>query len=401
MTTDYDIITVGGGLGGAALAKSMAERGYRVLVVERETQFKDRVRGEWLAPWGVVETKELGIYDLLMESCGHHPVWFDTRLGPAPLGDRDLAETTPGGCHSMTFYHPAMQEALIAAAEKAGAEVRRQARVRGIDAGAELRARLESNGHEEAVSARLIVGVDGRQSLVRKWAGFETSEIPAINQICGIFFDDIPAPEDRSVNVLNPFLQRLVIVFPQGHRRARVYLANRIDEGIRLQGEKDVPRFIEEVVKTGIDAAYFEGAHADGPLATFPGVYEWVERPYKDGIALVGDAACTSDPTWGQGLSLTVRGVRALRDALLADDDWERAGAVYAADHAQFWGTSRTVEGWFSELFFSKGPEADEMRGRVFGRIAQDPEMLHDCGFSGPDAAPADEAARRRFFGED
>ena len=41
----YDIITVGGGLGGSTLAKAMAERGARVLVVERERHFKDR--GAW------------------------------------------------------------------------------------------------------------------------------------------------------------------------------------------------------------------------------------------------------------------------------------------------------------------------------------------------------------------
>ena len=61
----YDIITVGGGLGGAALAKAMAEHGARVLVLEREKQFKDRVRGENIAPWGVAETQALGLYDLL------------------------------------------------------------------------------------------------------------------------------------------------------------------------------------------------------------------------------------------------------------------------------------------------------------------------------------------------
>ncbi len=58
--SDYDIITVGGGMGGAALAKAMAEKGYRVLVLEREARFKDRVRGEWLAPWGVAEAQALG-----------------------------------------------------------------------------------------------------------------------------------------------------------------------------------------------------------------------------------------------------------------------------------------------------------------------------------------------------
>ena len=43
---DYDIITVGGGLGGASIAKAMAERGAPVLIIEREAKFKDRVRGE-------------------------------------------------------------------------------------------------------------------------------------------------------------------------------------------------------------------------------------------------------------------------------------------------------------------------------------------------------------------
>lgn len=62
----YDLITIGGGLGGASLAKAMADRGARVLVLEREPRFKDRVRGEQMHPWGVAEAKLLGIYDLPM-----------------------------------------------------------------------------------------------------------------------------------------------------------------------------------------------------------------------------------------------------------------------------------------------------------------------------------------------
>src|SRR5262249_55052104 len=65
----YDIITVGGGLGGAALAKSMAEHGARVLVLEREKRFKDRIRGEFMAPWGVAEAQALGIDGLLRATC--------------------------------------------------------------------------------------------------------------------------------------------------------------------------------------------------------------------------------------------------------------------------------------------------------------------------------------------
>src|SRR5262245_50697630 len=91
----YDLVTVGGGLAASALANSMAGRGYRVLVLERETEFKDRVRGEAMQPWGVGECRELGIYDALMDSCGHESPWFDIHMGPHQLAHRDLVATTP------------------------------------------------------------------------------------------------------------------------------------------------------------------------------------------------------------------------------------------------------------------------------------------------------------------
>jgi choline dehydrogenase-like flavoprotein len=47
----YDIITIGSGIAASALAKAMAEHGAKVLVLEREVKFKDRVRGEGLVCW--------------------------------------------------------------------------------------------------------------------------------------------------------------------------------------------------------------------------------------------------------------------------------------------------------------------------------------------------------------
>jgi menaquinone-9 beta-reductase len=61
-SSQFDLVTVGGGLAASALAISMAGKGARVLMLEKEKQFRDRVRGESLAPWGAGEAKELGVW---------------------------------------------------------------------------------------------------------------------------------------------------------------------------------------------------------------------------------------------------------------------------------------------------------------------------------------------------
>lgn len=56
MTETHDVVVVGAGIGGAALATVLARNGIDVLVLERQTAYRDKVRGEWMAPWGVAET---------------------------------------------------------------------------------------------------------------------------------------------------------------------------------------------------------------------------------------------------------------------------------------------------------------------------------------------------------
>jgi len=46
-TNAYDLVIIGGGIAGSSLACSMAKAGARVLLLESEIEFRDRVRGEW------------------------------------------------------------------------------------------------------------------------------------------------------------------------------------------------------------------------------------------------------------------------------------------------------------------------------------------------------------------
>lgn len=91
----------------------------------------------------------------------------------------------------------------------------------------------------------------------------------------------------------------------------------------------------------------------------------------RDGVALVGDAASSNDPSWGQGLAL--RDACVLSDEMLADQDWAAAGNRYAARHGRHYGTIRTVSGWFYDIFQRLGLEAEAWRARALPLIAQDP----------------------------
>ena len=398
----YDIITVGGGMGGSALAFAMADRGARVLVLERERQFRDRVRGEFLASWGVAELRALGLYALLRDSCGHELPWIDQGLRPGHLERRDLVATTPMSAPVLSFYHPRMQEVLLAAATHAGAEVCRGASVHEVRPGVRPTVVVEQDGHNEEICARLVVGADGRTAMTRGWGGFATEQDPPPGVLTvGVLFEEMwGIPDDASYVLFNPSLGQSVPVFPQGQGRVRAYFCYHSQAPYRLQGERDVPRLIEESVRTGTPAAFFQGARAVGPLATFEGADRWVPHPYRMGVALIGDAAASTEPTFGQGMSLTLRDARVLRDHLLSQEDWHMAGQAYAEDHDRYYGAVRTVQHWFKQLFFAPGPETEARQDSVVPLLIQDATRIPDVLFSGPEV-PVDETVRRRFFGEE
>lgn len=387
-----DIITVGGGIAASSLARAMAERGARVLVLEREKQFKDRVRGEAVVSWGVAEANELGICRLLKEKCAH-----DVPYVEAGSGLRDLRTTTLHQLPLLSFPHQVMQEVLLAAAENAGAEVRRGVSVEQIECGAEPAVVVD--GHVR-ISARLVVAADGRGSAARKWAGFPICEQSNGYYMAGVLLTNVHASTETMHAIFNPELGTWTGLIPQGGGQFRAYFVYPKTTGYRLQGESMLSLFIRESAKGYPPIAdYCADAKSIGPLASFDVSDNWVEHPYRDGVALVGDAAATTDPTYGQGLSFALRAARVLRDELTKSSDWEAAGRRYAEQHQRSFHACHTVEGWIRAIFQDPSPEAAALRARALPQIAEDPTRVPDHIFSGPDL-PSNEQVRARFFGE-
>ena len=399
MPRAFDIIAVGGGLGGAALAWTMARHGASVLVLERERQFQDRVRGEAVLPWGTVELKRLGLYELLLRECGQEIRWFDISFGPTGSTRRDLLATTPQQTPVLTFHHPHMQECLLQAAGEAGAEGQRGVEVCEMECGTVPTVTVRGDA-VETYQARMIVGADGRNSWTRQCAGFQVHRDPDGLSASGVLLESVPIPADTAYFRFNLDLGQMALVLPQRGQRVRAYVFHQASEGKQLHGPAAMTQFIEESIRAGAPAAWFQSARDAGPLATGNGAAVWVEHPWRNGVALVGDAAGSSDPTWGSGLSTTLLDVRTLCEQLRSHDDWQAAGMAYAAIRDGYYQSLRTAHDWYATMFMDPGPAGQVRRRKAIPRISQDMTRMPDLFALGP-LTPVDETARKRFFGED
>ena len=301
----------------------------------------------------------------------------------------------------LTFYHPEMQECLLAAAESAGAQVLRGAVAKRVTPGAAPRVEYDHDAAPHTATARIVVGADGRNSAVRKWAGFTPQRAEQRRWFAGILMDGLSAPEDTMTSRFAPEQGLMSWIFPQGGGRVRTYVGFAYASSYqRLQGDRDIERFIQTSIDLGVPRECYANVTPAGPLATFDATDVWVDSPYSEGVVLIGDAAATSDPTWGQGMSLTLHDVRLLSAALQATDDWDAAARSYGEQHDRDAATIRSADTWYTDVFLDIGAGADARRARALPHILQDPSRIPEAPLAGPEVG-ADDGVRRRFFGED
>lgn len=384
---DCDLLIAGGGLAGSALGRAMALAGHHVIIVEKETAFRDRIRGEVLLPWGSVEAKELDIYDILIRTCATEVARQHFYYSGAATSPRDYRTSTPKGTCTLTFFHPEMQETLLNEASRAGAEIWRGTALSALRPGDRPEADISGVDGMKTVRARLVVGADGRESHVATLLAMQRSKDETELFTGGLQMTGDLQIEHALYFCLHAISGRGVILVQNRPGNFRAYLLHHKDAlPRRLSGARDFAAVMQHFREIGLPPDWLEGLTPYGFFASFDGAHRWIPHPVRANCVLLGDAAAASDPVWGNGLSRTLRDVRLLRDRLLDDMNWTRAADGYAKDHDDFFQRLRRAERLNARLHFSMGEEAERRRQLAYARMESEPELNPDVSGLGPEA---------------
>jgi menaquinone-9 beta-reductase len=320
----YDVIAIGGGIGGSGCATVLARAGLSVLVLEPTTEYPDIVRGEWIGPWGIVEARTTGLHDVFVEAGAHLLTQLFT-FDEAIEGETALRQPLPMGVFvpdiegPLCIRHPIACQALADAAVVAGATV-----LRGVShiASSDGVVSYTANGTSAQARGRLVIGADGRGSPVRRALGIELEKSETDHYLGGVLVDGLEWWDDTSQCVATEDRDH-VLLFPQGGGRARIYIAFETADRERFAGPDRARAFLEACVMDCWPGSQgFEHARAVSPAHAYRSADTWTTRPFAPGVVLVGDAAGYNDPIIGQGLSITNRDIRLVTEAILSSDDW-------------------------------------------------------------------------------
>jgi len=391
----YDVVVVGGGIAGSAVAATLAAADLTVLVLERQTVYRDKVRGEYMHPWGVAEMLRLGLEQALLDAGGSYAdglVGFGEHIDPAvaiatavPLGL--LLPDVPG---ALCVGHPQASEALNTLAVRRGAHVVRGVGDVELTAGPSPIVGYEFDGVIHQAACRLIIGADGRQSTVRRAMNLPLQQAESRATLGGML---VHAPKWQGTSAFTGNEgDRYFLCFPRRDGLVRMYLA--CEPGAPRSGPDRAQQMLDGFrLECVPDSELLATAEPAGPCSYYMGSDARVDNPAVEGAVLVGDAAGWSDPIIGEGLSVALRDARSVTEALLANDDWSVAAfEPYAVERTERMRRLRVTADVVTEIRCTFTPEGHARRVAFIDQTMTDPLILGLMLSSliGPETGPAE-----------
>ena len=347
-----DVVVVGAGPAGAATAILLAERGWSVALLDKAAFPRPKICGEYLSPEAARILDRLAVLKAV-DQAGAQPLRGMKIIAPdgTALDGRYPTSGPWRGYrdHALAIPREVLDRILVDRARSLPVDVRERHRVTGLlrDAGAVVGVTAQDeDGKDVQIAARLVVGADGRASVVAASLGLmrphRLRRMALIQHVSGLEgLDDrgeiyLDPPDYAILNPVAPGLVNLGLVVPLGHarpfaRRLETFFTARLKQlrhlAPRLEGMKPAGRLL-----------------VMGPLA-----YR-VSEPRVGGVLLAGDAAGFYDPFTGEGIFTALRSAELLTEtahaALTRDDLSVESLAAYAdARGREFAGKSRVTRG--------------------------------------------------------
>ncbi len=315
----YDVIVVGGGPAGAVMGWSLASRGIKVAVVERETFPREKVCGDFVEPAGLRILDAMGCLKSL-QSRSPLPITHIAGIVNTETVYQAEIPYFDGGNDLPPYGYiiPRIDfdAELIKCAGKASAVVREGCAVKKISHEGKLKQLTVKSGKKEfTMSAPLVIGADGVASMVARSVGRFRKDPRYISVSQRGYVEGVSLSRGEALMWFDADLfPGYGWMFPMADGSANVGIGI-LKEACQRHGLSVTdmfPLFIEKLRRHHPACADIKLLRKqDGGLVKS---YASIDSNVFDGGLLIGDAGGFADPMTGEGIS------PGMESALIASD---------------------------------------------------------------------------------
>jgi menaquinone-9 beta-reductase len=307
---DAEVIVVGGGPAGSSTAAALAELGHRVLLLDKASFPRHKPCSDYVNPAGARLLAEMGLLEQLLDAGAHS---MDGMLVHAPNGDRFLAnyaKAEPGrAAIGLSRFH--LDHLLLERAISTGVTVGERAHVRELlrDGERVIGVVATINGVREEIRAPLVIGADGRNSVVARSLGISAPMRWLRKTGLTAHYRGVTGLDRYGEMHVGRHLYAGLAPLECGLTNVTIVAGDRSVE----QRAGSIEDYFAEALRTlPAVAAKLDGAERVGGIRGVGTMAHRVRRTSGNGYLLVGDAASFLDPFAGEGI------YEALRAATLA-----------------------------------------------------------------------------------
>jgi 2-polyprenyl-6-methoxyphenol hydroxylase-like FAD-dependent oxidoreductase len=316
MAERCDMVVIGGGPAGAltALLSARRLRGRSIMLLEAAATPGRKACGEFLSPDGLRILAGAGLEDAVMARGAQRlsGLTLATRRGDLAADYHRLLGRAPFRPYGIGIRREHLDGVLMEAAATV-VDVRRGARLIGMERAAQgWRLRIRDAAGEHQLETRLVIGADGRQSLVRHRSGLDRpssrERFALVCRATGI------AHGGHGEMHLGPLGQVGLAPLGEGEVNLNLLLAPAARALLRARPPATLMRAALRATPT----LRARTAHARlGAIITTGSLPQDSQAVTADGLALVGDAAGFCDPFTGEGMCLAMQGAERLVDSVV------------------------------------------------------------------------------------